>query len=180
MTQDGLFEDPAKYVIDTNVIVSFLGDGDSEHYPMDVFKPQWDFLETAVKGGQVIAPGVVADELEKWTKNRPAIKIWLQDHRYMFHEATDGSELAAAKAIVNAFPAYATSANYLGDLEVMAFAHARGLRVISLELRANQHSAKRPKIPNVCEQFGIGWVSLAGFLRAEGFAESAEVPGTAI
>lgn len=170
MTQDGLFEDPAKYAIDTNVIVSFLGDSDSEHYPMDVFKPQWDFLESAMKDGRVIAPEVVAVELEKWTKNVPSIKTWLNDHRYLFHDITLDAELTSAKAIVNAFPAYGTSVNYLGDLEVMAFAQARGLRVISLELKATQHSAKKPKIPNVCEQFGIGWVSLAGFLRAEGFA----------
>lgn len=170
MTQDGLFEDPAKYAIDTNVIVSFLGDSDSEHYPMDVFKPQWDFLEKAMKDGRVVAPAVVADELEKWTKNVPAIKAWLNDHRYLFHDITLDAELTSAKEIVNAFPAYGSSVNYLGDLQVMAFARARGLKVISLELKATQHSAKKPKIPNVCEQFGIDWVSLAGFLRAEGFA----------
>lgn len=170
MTEDGLFEDPAKYAIDTNVIVSFLGDSDSEHYPMDVFRPQWEFLEKAMQDARVVAPAVVAVELEKWTKNVPAIKAWMHDHRYLFHDIESDAELAAAKAIVNAFAAYASSVNYAGDLEVMAFARARGLAVISLELKATQHSAKKPKIPNVCEQFGIEWVSLAGFLRAEGFA----------
>ncbi|GAA0197349.1 DUF4411 family protein [Cytobacillus oceanisediminis] len=170
MTQDGLFDDPAKYAIDTNVIVSFLGDSDSEHYPMDVFKPQWNFLEKAMQDGRVVAPAIVAVELEKWTKNVPAIKTWLHDQRYLFHEIASDGELAVAKAIVNAFPAYASSVNYVGDLEVMAFAHARGLSVISLELKATQHSVRKPKIPNVCEKFGIPWVSLAGFLRAEGFA----------
>lgn len=169
MTQDGLFEDPAKYAIDTNVIVSFLGDSDSEHYPMDVFKPQWEFLEVAMRDGRVVAPRVVAGELEKWANRLPVIRAWLQEHRYLFHEIACDSELATAKAIVNAFPAYASSVNYVGDLEVMAFARARGLSVISLELKAAQHSTRKPKIPNVCEQFGIGWVSLAGFLRAEGF-----------
>lgn len=169
MTEDGLFKDPAKYAIDTNVIVSFLGDSDSEHYPMDVFRPQWEFLEKAMQDGRVVAPTVVAVELEKWAEKVPAIKDWLHDHRYVFHEIANDAELAAAKAIVNAFPAYASSVNYVGDLEVMAFARARGLAVISLELKATQHSAKKPKIPNVCEQFGIRWVSLARFLRAEGF-----------
>src|SRR5674476_332655 len=54
MTQDALFADSAKYAIDTNVIVSFLGDSDSEHYPLDVFKPQWDFLESAKSASCVI------------------------------------------------------------------------------------------------------------------------------
>jgi hypothetical protein len=52
----------------------------------------------------------------------------------------------------------------------LLFALARGLTVISLELKAKQHSTKKPKIPNVCEEFGIKWVNLAGFLRAEGFS----------
>lgn len=169
MTQDGLFEDPAKYAIDTNVIVSFLGDSDSEHYPLDVFKPQWDFLEVAMQDGRVIAPRMVETELEKWQKTIPQMKPWLTDHKYLFSDIETDAQLDSAKRIVNSYPAYATSVNYLGDLEVMTLAGARGLTVISLEQKATQHSPKKPKIPNVCEQFGIRWVNLAGFLRTEGF-----------
>ena len=171
MTQNALFADSAKYAIDTNVIVSFLGDSDSEHYPLDVFKPQWDFLESAMRDGRVVAPRVVETELEKWATKVAAVKGWLHDHKYLFHDIESDSQLDGAKRIVNAYPAYATSANYLGDLEVMAFALARGLTVISLEVKATQHSAKKPKIPNICDEFGIKWVNLAGFLRAEGFAQ---------
>jgi hypothetical protein len=170
MTQAALFDDPAKYAIDTNVIVSFLGDSDSEHYPLDVFKPQWDFLESAMQVGRVVAPRIVETELEKWNKNVAAMRGWLHDHKYLFHDIMSDDQLAAAKRIVNAYPAYATSLNYLGDLEVLALAMARGLTVISLEVKATQHSAKKPKIPNICEEFGIEWVNLAGFLRTEGFA----------
>lgn len=171
MTQDALFADSAKYAIDTNVIVSFLGDSDSEHYPLDVFKPQWDFLESAMRDGRVVAPRVVETELEKWATKVGAVKQWLHDHKYLFHDIETDAQLDGAKRIVNAYPAYATSVNYLGDLEVMAFAMARGLTVISLEVKATQHSPKKPKIPNICEEFGIAWVNLAGFLRAEGFAQ---------
>lgn len=170
MTQDGLFADSAKYAIDTNVIVSFLGDSDSEHYPLDVFKPQWDFLESTMRDGRVVAPRVVETELEKWATKVAAMKAWLHEHKYLFQDIETDAQLDGAKRIVNAYPAYATSVNYLGDLEVMAFAMARGLSVISLEVKATQHSAKKPKIPNVCKEFGIAWVNLAGFLRAEGFA----------
>jgi len=170
MAQDALFDDPTRYVIDTNVIVSFLGDSESEHYPLDVFKPQWDFLEAAMRDGRVVAPRVVETELEKWSRNVAAIKGWLQTHRYVFFDIAADAELDGAKRIVNAYPAYATSVNYLGDLEVMACAMARGLTVVSLEAKATQHSPKKPKIPNICEEFGIEWANLAGFLRAEGFA----------
>jgi hypothetical protein len=161
-----LFE---KYSIDTNVVVSFLGDGDHELYPVDVFGPQWEFLEAALKGGRVVAAKRVATELKKWER-LDRVKVWLGDHRYVFRDIESDAQLVAAKEIVNKYPAYGLDVNRLGDLEVMALAKARGLTVISLE-STKQHRPDRPKIPNVCEEFGIGHVSFHDFLRAEGFAE---------
>lgn len=169
MNQDSLFADPAKYSIDTNVIVSFLGDSDSEHYPLDVFKPQWEFLERAMKDGRIVAARRVETELEKWQKRISTMKAWLHDHKYLFCDIESDAQLVGAKELVNAYPAYGTSDNYLGDLEVMALAKARDLTVITLEQKAQQHSKKRPKIPNVCEEFSVECVTLAGFLRQEGF-----------
>lgn len=165
-----LFGDPAEYSIDTNVILSFLLENDAERYPADVFKPQWDFLETAMKNGRVVAARRVEVELGKWQKTIPRMDTWLGEHKYLFCDVESDEQLGCAKQIVNAYPAYGSSDNYLGDLEVMALAMARQLTVVSLESRAQQHSKKRPKIPNVCDEFGIGCVSLAGFLRADGFA----------
>lgn len=172
MSQDFLFADPAKYSIDTNVIVSFLGDSDSEHYPIDVFKPQWEFFERAMKDGRIVAARRVETELEKWEKRIATMKTWLHDHKYMFCDIDSDAQLAGAKQIVNTYPAYGTSDNYLGDLEVITLAKARGLTVITLEQKAQQHSRKRPKIPNVCEEFKVDCVTLAGFLRLEGFGRS--------
>lgn len=164
-----LFDDPAKYSIDTNLILSFLREDEAERYPADVFRPQWDFLEAAMKDGRVVAARRVEIELEKWEKTIPQMKSWLADHKYLFCDIDSDEQLAAAKRIVNAYPAYGSSQNYLGDLEVISHAMARELTVISLELRAQQHSRKRPKIPNVCDEFGVNSLNLAGFLRAEGF-----------
>lgn len=166
---DTLFAVTAKYSIDTNVILSFLGDSDAEHYPLDVFKPQWEFLERAMKDGRVVGARRVEIELERWEERLSPLKTWLDGHKYLFCDVTD-AQLEAAKQIVNAFPAYALNDNYLGDLEVMTLAKARTLTVISLEQKTQQHSKQRPKIPNVAEEFGIACVNLAGFLRAEGFA----------
>lgn len=164
-----LFDDLAKYSIDTNLILSFLREDEAERYPADVFKPQWDFLEAAMKDGRVVAARRVEVELEKWQKTIPQMKTWLAGHQYLFCDIETDEQLAGAKRIVNAYPAYGSSQNYLGDLEVITHAMASNLIVISLELRAQQHSRRRPKIPNVCDEFGVGCVNLAGFLRAEGF-----------
>lgn len=176
MIQETLFADAAKYSIDTNVIVSFLHDSDSEHYPADVFMPQWECLERAMKDGRVVAARRVETELEKWQKKAQPLEVWLQSHRYLFRDIVSDAQLDGAKRIVNAYPAYGLDKNRLGDLEVMTLAMAQKLFVVSLEQRAEQHSRKRPKIPNVCQEFGIGCVNLAGFLREEGFGKSSDTP----
>lgn len=166
MVEATLFE---KYSIDTNVIVSFLGDGGAELYPVDVFGPQWDFLEAAFKDGRVVAAKRVARELQKWER-LDGVKVWLRDHRYVFRDIESDGQLLVAKEIVNRYPAYGLDVNRLGDLEVMALAKARGLTVVSLESQ-KQHRADRPKIPNVCAEFGIRYCGFHDFLREEGFAD---------
>lgn len=165
MVETTLFE---RYSIDTNVIVSFLGDGDAELYPVDVFGPQWDFLEAAFKDGRVVAAKRVATELRKWER-LDRVKVWVRDHRYVFRDIESSAQLVAAKEIVNRYPAYGLDMNRLGDLEVMALAKARGLTVVSLESQ-KQHRLDRPKIPNVCAEFGIEYLGFHDFLRADGFA----------
>lgn len=162
-----LFE---QYSIDTNVIVSFLGDGEAELYPVDVFRPQWDFLEAAFKDGRAVAAKRVATELKKWER-LDRVKVWLRDHKYAFRDIESDDQLLAAKEIVNRYPAYGLDMNRLGDLEVMALAKSRGLTVVSLESQ-KQHRPDRPKIPIVCSEFGIEYKSFHDFLRAEGFRES--------
>lgn len=78
---DTLFAVTARYSIDTNVILSFLGDSDAEHYPADAFKPQWDFVERAMKNGRIVAARRVETELEKWEQRLPQLKVWLDGHK---------------------------------------------------------------------------------------------------
>ena len=165
--QESLF---AKYSIDTNVILSFLGDGEYERYPADVFGPQWDFLKRAFADGRVVAARRVETELQKWTRLE-RVEAWLNDHKFVFQDITTDEQLAAAKEIANRYPAYGLDWNYLGDLEVMALAKARDLTVISLE-SPKQHRADRPKIPSVCDEFQIGHVVFLDFLREEGFDQA--------
>jgi hypothetical protein len=163
MVEATLFE---KYSIDTNVIVSFLGDGPDELYPIDAFGPQWNVLEAAFKDGRAVAAKRVSTELKKWER-LDRVKEWRREHRSVFRDIESDEQLAAAKTIVNRYPAYGLDMNQLGDLEVMALAKTRGLTVVTLE-STKQHSPARPKIPSVCAEFGIEWVGLKDFLRQEG------------
>lgn len=168
-SQDALFEpEPPRYCIDTNVVVSFLRGTDDEHYGADVFAPQWALIERLILGGVIVAPRRVERELSNWEKTIQAMGPWLRGRRHMFRDVATEAQLLSAKRIVGRYPVYGESVNYLGDLEVMTLAAALGLAVITLERKAaGTPSMKRPKIPDVCEEFGIDCVSVAGFLRRE-------------
>jgi len=168
-TQEALFEaEPPRYCIDTNVIVSFLKGTDDEHYGADVFAPQWAVIERLILSGVIVAPRRVEGELAKWVKTVPAMGQWLKARPHMFRDVVTEAQLLSAKRIVGAYPAYGETMNYLGDLEVMTLAEALGLAVITLESKSpGSVSKKRPKIPNVCKEFGIDCLSVTGFLRRE-------------
>lgn len=160
-----LFDFELKYCIDTNVIVSFLSESDDEFYGADIFPEHWKQIELLIVGGQIIAPRQVERELQNHANKRPKIGPWLKNHAYMFRDVDSHAQLALAKRVVNRYQAYARNVNYLGDLEVMILAGALGIAVVSLELPQQQSSQRRPKIPNVCSEFGISCVSVAGLLR---------------
>lgn len=168
--QASLFDELPRYCIDTNVIVSFLRGTDDEFYGSDVFAPQWSFIEGLIARGAIVSPREVERELMGWRNSIEGVARWVRSCKRMFLDIDASAQLWAAKEIVNAYPAYASNLNYVGDLSVMALAKYLGIAVLTLEKRVDQHSEKRPKIPNVCEQFEIDCLSVSGFLRKEGFA----------
>lgn len=167
-TQGALFDnEPPRYCLDTNVVVSFLKGTDDEYYGVDIFGEQWALIERLIASGVIVAPRQVERELTKWQTSSPTIQAWVKAHHYMFKDVDAEAQLQIAKRIVESYPVYGKTENYLGDLEVMSLAGTMGAAVISLESEAREPSQKRPKVPNVCKEFGIDCVSVAGFLRRE-------------
>lgn len=166
--QDALFEpEPPRYCIDTNVVLSFLKDTDDEPYGTDVFAPQWAIFERLIGGGVILAPRQVEHELAAWEKTVPAMKRWLRSRQHMFRDVETEEQLLSAKRIIGKYPVYGQTMNFLGDLEVMTLAEALDLTVISMESESPTPSLTRPKIPNVCKEFGIDCVTVTGFLRRQ-------------
>lgn len=167
--QTSLFHEEPRYCIDTNVIVSFIKKTDNEFYGSDVFKPQWDFLESLIVTGAIIATREVEAELTKACRVIPEMAVWLKKHKYMFVDVEEDDQLESAKKILKEYPVYGFTDNYLGDLSVMTLADSMNIAVISLEGETPGKAVNRPKIPNVCNEFNIDHVSFSGFLRREKF-----------
>lgn len=163
--QESLFDIQPNWCLDTNVIVSFLREDDDEAYSRQVLPEQWRVFERDIATGLIIAPTQVRDELESWCVEISDMRSWLATHGGMFREL-DAAALTAAKQVVNAYPAYASNRNYIGDLCVIALAASRGLTVISNEKPAKgEPSRRRPKIPDVCAELGVDFVGVIRYLR---------------
>ncbi|MGZ0212540.1 MAG: DUF4411 family protein [Actinomycetales bacterium] len=162
-----LFEIEPRFCVDTNVLVSFLSESDDEYYGADIFPDHWSLIQRLITSGDIVAPRQIEKELVGHATKRAKIGPWLRRNDHMFRDLGSSEELILAKRIVNAYPAYTRNANYLGDLELMVLAGHRRLTVITLEIGQQQIGQRRPKIPNVCAEFGIECLSVSGFLRSE-------------
>ncbi|MHB1525555.1 MAG: DUF4411 family protein [Candidatus Dormibacteria bacterium] len=166
-----MFDEEPRYCIDTNVIVSFLRRTDEEHYGSDVFPAQWEYVERLLDSGAIVAPRQVETELLKWRSEIPELHDWLRRFKGIFRDVESNAQLASAKRIVNEYLVYGSTENYLGDLAVMTLAQALQIAVLTLEGPTRSNSKRRPKIPDVCAEFGIDCVSFPAFLRRERFGD---------
>lgn len=169
--QTNLFQEKPRYVIDTNVIVSFIKKTDNEFYGDDVFKPQWDLVEQLIAKGVIIAPRQVEIELQKSCRVIPEMTSWLKKHKDMFVDVEEDAQLESAKKLLKEYPVYGFTENYLGDLSVMTLADTLKIAALSIEGETPGKAVTRPKIPNVCKEFNIDHVSFSGFLRRENFGQ---------
>lgn len=163
--EPSLFEIAPLWCLDSNILLSFFREEDDEPYSRNLMPDLWRVLNSDINSGLIVAPPQVRAELDRARKQLPDLAHWLDTHRGLFVDLDDEA-LAWAKKIVNTFPMYAKDLNYLGDLCVIALAGARELTVISNEQPAKgARSAKRPKLPDVCSDFGIQCATFVGYLR---------------
>lgn len=161
-----LFEVPPRYVIDTNVIVSFLHGTDDEYYDKNVMPAEWGLFERLIASGEIVAPRRVEVELHGWERVISEMKRWVNLHKHMFRDQTN-EQLSLAKRIVNDYPDYGSSQNYVGDLEVLSLGGILGVPIITLERVRVNPTRNQPKIPEVCATYGFACLSVTGFLREE-------------
>jgi hypothetical protein len=142
-------------------------DGWTRVYPPDVMPTLWEKLEGLVASGKVIAPDEVLRELERGSDS---LLKWARRHKAMFRGPDRATETILAE-IVNRFPAFLPERAVDGiwaDPHVIALAKEQSATVVTAEKIA-PFNAKSPKIPNVCQAFGIECIGLLELIRREGW-----------
>lgn len=132
-------------------------------YPPDVFPGLWATLETLAERGELVSPEEVRNELAAKADD---LYEWAEARATMF-APLDEEQMAATREVLAAFPRLVgeVAERNRADPFVIALARVRRLTVVTEERGG---SANRPRIPLVCEHFGVPCMGTLEFIRALG------------
>lgn len=151
-----------RYVLDSSFFLDLWKD--DAQFSKQIFVGIWEALVEGISTGAIIAPHSVRQELRGTADQE--LRRWVSDHPGIFIPF-DQEQLVAVTEIVRRFPGYAEEARNLADPQVVALGRIRGLTVLTSEKRVPT-LGKNPKMPNVCESFGVPWLNIKGYCNAEG------------
>ena len=152
------------YVLDTSAILHAW----RRDYPPDTFPTLWRQLDEMIESGLVVTPDEVLLELER---GGDEIHAWAIGHENFVVEP-DEQVQAIVRRIVDDWPAFLPEDSHDGvwaDPYVIGLASVREATVVTGEVLAPDN-ARRPKMPNICRELGIDWVTILGLLRNEGMS----------
>ncbi len=140
----------------------------------DIFKPRafgavWQQIELMIAQGQVRAIDEVKREVLKQDDECAA---WVKKRRGLFLPLSEEVQVAT-KEILRAHPRLLGTGGGLrngADPFVIALAVVHGGTVVTQETRSK--SVNKPRIPNVCEAFGVPCCSLPEFVESQGWTFS--------
>jgi len=160
----------ACYCTDTSALIELHA-----IYGSDVFVSLWQNVAGLVKDGRLIAPREVLREIEK--KDDELLR-WVKKHRKIFRQQ-DIEQLQRAQEILSRFPDLIDPAKEIPDADpfVVALAIIENTKrqdtlfkshCIVLTQEKPSRGA-RPKIPDVCQRYGIECILVAELFRKEGW-----------
>jgi len=149
------------YSIDTSAIL----DGWIRYYPPDVFPEVWDRIDKLIESGRLIATEEVLEEIKR--KDDDVLE-WAEKRRHMFVPIDEDIQ-RVVKAILKDHPKLIDERKGRSGADpfVIALAKIRGCHVVTGEFPTG--GKKRPKIPDVCNAFGIRSFNLLEMFRRERF-----------
>lgn len=149
------------YVIDTSALL----DGWARHYPPDVFPSLWLHIEGMIKAGDLLSPDEVLAEL---SQKDDAIYQWAKTNNVMF-VPLDEDVQRATQEILDQFPRLvgAMKDRNRADPFVIALAKVKDAIVVTGEKSVGTRD--RPRIPIVCDHFGISHRTMLEFIREKGW-----------
>jgi len=147
-----------------------------QYYPFDMVPGFWSHIKECIGNGSIVIARKVFDEVMSGGDD---LSNWVDQFRSKTLDHRDKNIVIACGKILdylrtshkyNDEAAYAWSGNKIADPWLIATAHVYGQTVVTFEKSSN--SPNKPKIPDICERFGVKHCSLFQMMRTLGFSLS--------
>lgn len=153
------------YVLDANIFIQ----SNQAHYGLDFVPAFWDWLDRGYEDGTLVSIQPVKtelaakqDDLARWAAARSDLFVPM--------DASCGPSLQAVATWVSGgshyTPAAVTEFLAAADYQLVAYAHAHDLTVVTMEKSEPQRKS-RVKIPEACSAHGVSWTTPFAMLRQE-------------
>jgi hypothetical protein len=145
---------------------SSLLNGRRDLLPPEVFTTLWTNVEAMIAAGDARAVDVVRDEL---TKRDDEVSTWARAQAGLFLPLDEPVQ-QATREILAAHPRLMGKGGgrNAADPFVIGLARVHGAIVVTEE--APSGNLDKPRIPDICEAMGAGWLNLIGFVRQQGWS----------
>lgn len=147
-----------KYCVDSCVLIDLW----HRLYPPVTFPSLWTNFNKLIEVGEIISTIEVYNELEPQADE---LSVWIKQHKSMFIDL-DQDQIKILRDIYNKFPDMVSKGSKTGaDAFLVALAKVKVLTVITSEQKVTNPSPKDPKVPNLCEMYGVTCINLVEFFK---------------
>ena len=149
------------YVIDTSALL----DGWVRHYPPDVFPSLWSHVEEMIRTGELLSPDEVLSEL---SQKDDAVFQWAKTNAAMFVPLDEDIQ-RATQEILDVFPRLVGAMKDRNRAAPFVIALAKVKEAIVVTEEKSIGTRDRPRIPIVCDHFGIGHRTILELIKDKGW-----------
>ena len=163
-----------KFLIDSNIFITFY----QNYYPFDLAPGFWEQLAARLSLDEVAILDVVKDEvirggddLSDWFRNIQNMHIISRKDPKILQEYAKVLNYLQSNPLYTDRALRAWAAEGIADPWLIATAKAYNYTIITLEATAGPITTQssKPKIPNICLEFGVTCKDLFYFMRQTGF-----------
>jgi hypothetical protein len=134
-------------------------------YPRDAFPTFWERFQQATADETILCP---ADLLREVGKKEDGLAKWAKKQKGMLYPLTP-TLMLEVRSLLRNFPRFVEEGKdkNRGDPFVICLAKITDRCVVTEEGMAG--NLDKPKIPDICQHYGLRWINLIGFIREQGW-----------
>jgi hypothetical protein len=159
------------YVIDSCSLIEL-----NRKYPIDIFPPVWQKIESLIESGFLVSPKEVLKEIERGDDH---LKEWSKKQTKLFKDLTP-RQIQIVQELLAKYPKWLNEDSMvpIADpfvialaIEMEADAQKTLIETIKKRIVVSEEriSGKKTKVPYVCQEYGIECIFLIEMFRKEGW-----------